>query len=497
MIGSAADPANPPPFAFAGWLASARLSQTGLKRMDEANHPRNDMLGRARLEAEWRVLIEETPDDVRALLRDLIHDREVDLREHYNAYLSSDAEISTILGNADNRDAFTRIFLRGVGNLLDPRSDSSEIFYKQQEEIGALMARIGLPPYAVSRAMRKLTLWLLDYLSLFDLPKATLIGAIHFIISAVGLSLEIREISYQSGVTSHARIEEAYRLYALGQNLAMERERQRALLMEWGHRVLSAFHQNAGPGKLPRLWQSDFGLWLNHKARILFENAPKMDAIIQAVERIDEVLVPGLEVVNPDDRVVVADLIQLIERQIASIKFGLNGIFDLHMEIEKGRDPLTQLLNRRFMPSVLMREIYLQKTAHDQGFCILLVDIDHFKTINDTHGHKAGDLALQSVAQSVTSCVRPSDFVFRYGGEEIVVVLVDCNGTTARQTAERIRGDIASLRIALPDGSDLALTVSIGVADFAGEFDYEALVSRADQAMYVAKSRGRNQVVFA
>lgn len=464
--------------------------------MEEAKQGR-DILARARLEAEWREVIDRTTPEIRALLRTILEEQEDNLGQRYEAYLAEDPEISTILGNADNRAEFTRTFLRGVGTLIDPRTESGDTFYRQQEEVGALMARIGLPPYAVSRAMRKLKLWFLDYLAQRDLPTPTLVSAIHFVITVVGLSLEIREISYQSGVTSHARIEEAYRLHALGQNLAMERERQRALLMEWGHQVLSAFHQNVGPGRLPRLWESEFGLWLNHKARILFENAPKIELILQSVERIDDMLVPALEQADVTDRAAVGDLIQLLERQISAIKFGLNGIFDLHMEIERGRDPLTQLLNRRFLPSVLMREISLQKAAHDHGFCVLLVDIDHFKAINDTHGHQAGDMALQHVAHSVASCVRPSDFVFRYGGEEIIVVLVDCSGEAARESAERIRSDIEASRVTMPDDSDLGVTVSIGIAAFAGEFDYESLIAKADRAMYEAKARGRNRVALA
>ena len=454
---------------------------------------------RPRLEQEWQSLIEQTAPRVITLLGDILQRDEPELRQRYLAYLAADNEIRTVIGDDVNRDDYTEMFISGVRQLLQPADASGKVFYARQEEIGLLMARIGLPPYAVSRAMRRLTLWLLRHLAERDISRAMLIDSTAYIISAIGLALEVREISYQTGVTSHARIEEAYRLYALGQNLAMERERQRALLMEWGHKLLTAFHRRAGhrKGNLPSLWSSEFGLWLNHKARILFDKAPRLDVIPQAVDRIDKELLPALEAVDYGDHETVDMLLRDVEDQLGAIKFALIGIFDLHLEIEKGRDPLTQLLNRRFMPSVLMREIYLQKTSRDHGFAVLLIDIDHFKRINDSHGHKAGDLALQQASGVITSGLRPSDFIFRYGGEEIMVVLVDCNAQMAMQTAERIRADIAALHVTTPDQVGLSFTVSIGVAPFAGEFDYEALLSRADAAMYQAKAAGRNRVVAA
>ena len=127
----------------------------------------------------------------------------------------------------------------------------------------------------------------------------------------------------------------------------------------------------------------------------------------------------------------------------------------------------------------------------------MLLDIDHFKNINDTHGHKVGDLALRSVAAAITEAVRQTDFVFRYGGEEMLIVLVECDEAMGLQVAEKIRSEIAKLSIPLADGGKFAVTVSIGVAAFKGELDYEGILARADKAVYEAKERGRNRVTLA
>jgi diguanylate cyclase len=122
----------------------------------------------------------------------------------------------------------------------------------------------------------------------------------------------------------------------------------------------------------------------------------------------------------------------------------------------------------------------------------LMIDIDLFKRVNDTYGHPTGDRVLQHVAQAITQSVRPSDLVFRYGGEEFLVLLPDVDHTTALTAAERIRSRIAHPAKECPD-----VTVSVGVARrHAGE-DHEALVARADLALYQAKSNGRDRIEVA
>jgi diguanylate cyclase len=128
---------------------------------------------------------------------------------------------------------------------------------------------------------------------------------------------------------------------------------------------------------------------------------------------------------------------------------------------------------------------------------LLLLDLDHFKAINDGHGHDAGDRALQHVAALLGQQTRGSDYLFRYGGEEFVVVLVAASESQAEVIAESLRRQIAQSPITLPNGQTLALTASIGVAGHDGHPDYERLMARADAAMYAAKRQGRNRVVVA
>ena len=127
---------------------------------------------------------------------------------------------------------------------------------------------------------------------------------------------------------------------------------------------------------------------------------------------------------------------------------------------------------------------------------MLMIDIDFFKTVNDTFGHVAGDAVLTAVASTIVSCTRDSDVVFRYGGEEFVVILTNTQAAGAKLLAERIRASIEARTIPA-NGNNARVTVSIGVAELGIAESKVDLIERADEMLYCAKERGRNQVAMA
>src|SRR5262249_17712868 len=160
-------------------------------------------------------------------------------------------------------------------------------------------------------------------------------------------------------------------------------------------------------------------------------------------------------------------------------------------------DTLTGLLNRR----AFIERIEKARTGEGKQLfpmSLLLLDVDHFKKVNDTLGHDAGGAVLQGVARVISSIARKSDFVARWGGEEFVVALAQTAEAGARVAAERVRRAIAEAKYALPNGSEHKATASVGLASAENaDWQLEDLLGRADKAMYAAKHRGRNRVEMA
>ena len=160
-------------------------------------------------------------------------------------------------------------------------------------------------------------------------------------------------------------------------------------------------------------------------------------------------------------------------------------------------DALTGLANRRQFLSVLAQELdRVLRTGAPMS--LLLADVDHFKQVNDSFGHLAGDNVLQALAHRVRDSIRPMDSAARYGGEEFGVILPNCLPVHAERVAERIRKDIAKTPIALPDGHLISVTISIGGACVAPwqAISIETLFSNADAQLYRAKRAGRNRVLI-
>jgi len=161
------------------------------------------------------------------------------------------------------------------------------------------------------------------------------------------------------------------------------------------------------------------------------------------------------------------------------------------------RDPLTGLYNRRYLEEILDREVRRAARAA-QSLGVLMIDLDHFKSFNDTYGHDAGDAVLREIGVSLTKGIRAEDFVCRFGGEEFVVILPTADVTASRARAERLRSKTKELTILHQGKSMGMITISVGVAAFPEHgMSPKELMGAADNALYEAKRGGRDQVVVA
>ena len=158
------------------------------------------------------------------------------------------------------------------------------------------------------------------------------------------------------------------------------------------------------------------------------------------------------------------------------------------------RDPLTGVWNRRQFDVALTSEIDRVARAGEPAL-VLMIDIDHFKSVNDTHGHAAGDVVLKEVAQALRECIRPMDTLARVGGEEFAMILPNCPPSFGHAVAERVRAKVQRRWVEVAPGETISVTVSIGGA-FAPQWVRSSAplwVERADQQLYLAKQSGRNR----
>jgi len=158
-------------------------------------------------------------------------------------------------------------------------------------------------------------------------------------------------------------------------------------------------------------------------------------------------------------------------------------------------DPLLGIYNQRYF-FTLAEEVFNQSRVNQDDLSIILLDLDHFKRINDTYGHRFGDKVLHIFAEATKSMLREEDIFARYGGEEFVILLPKTNLAMATQVAERLRNKIEKTQIVTNRGGDMSLTVSAGVAalDIEMTLNIDILLEKADQAMYRSKGEGRNKV---
>jgi two-component system cell cycle response regulator len=211
-------------------------------------------------------------------------------------------------------------------------------------------------------------------------------------------------------------------------------------------------------------------------------------------------MVRGLEIGVNDYLVRPIDKNELLARarsQVRKRRYTERLRDNVQLSIEMAiTDALTGLFNRRYMESHLATLIE-QAATRGKPLTVMVIDIDYFKSINDSHGHDAGDDVLRDFALRIKRSIRGIDLACRYGGEEFVLVMPETDMAVAAMVAERLRRRIAAEPFAIQDGAaSIAVTISIGLAALRGKEDGAAsLLKRADQALYRAKRDGRNRVV--
>lgn len=271
--------------------------------------------------------------------------------------------------------------------------------------------------------------------------------------------------------------------------------------LEWMARLVDAVQQRNVTG-MPELNPNacQFGRWLNDEGSRLIRDRSHVTTIRQLHESMHHVVAEVSQIL--DHPRASGPIYALLKKaETFSLELGneislLNSVIIMSVY---NKDPLTGFLNRRFLDRVLINQMEIAK-ATETAFCVVMFDLDNFKQINDRHGHQQGDKALEHIAAIVRDTLRQSDLVFRFGGEEFLLIAPSTPLPMARTLAEKLRLRIAETP--LPSLPELNLSASFGVVEVnPGSYEVvdneqvQSVISACDAKLYAAKRGGRNRVV--
>lgn len=405
------------------------------------------------------------------------------MQEQEASYFLSDELVRSRLKNALQQwllDSFAVPF----------KQDFKAIVAKQLK-VGEVHARIGVPSWLIIRGIREIQRK--SFAFFLQTPQADVLAAADYMTQVLSLAAEIMCRTYEAKVEIHNDTKHTYRLFSAMQDVAVQKDRQRGCLLDWENELMFKAFSDQSQLFHPPLSKSEFGLWFIHKAAYAFASAEQVEFIIQRIYQVDQLNQQLLDTSDQQQKLLLIQQIRCKNREIQHL---VDQLFQVAEYIGTGNDSLTQLLNRRYLNTILIREIQFSR-KNRSPLSLLAIDADFFKEINDRYGHAAGDLALQFMAEVLLESSKGSDYAFRVGGEEFLLLLVDSDWNGAQMIAETIRRRVEDTPIRSAEGESFKFTVSIGAVQYDGHPDYQRFLDAADAALYSAKNAGRNQVYLA
>lgn len=443
------------------------------------------------LASEWRKSILFYPVEVRMLVKSIALAHSHELANYFYEHMLKDAAAKYFLSHETVQSSLMGSMQRWIEQVfsVDEKTEF-EANVALQHKVGEVHARIGLPVHLVLLGARRLKnkfALLLEAASQNEV--CTYVQAFQYVSESIDIAMELMTRAYAKSYDRKSRAEESYRLFAAVHNAAAEKGRQKSALLDWENQLMFDLTIGTPIDNLQRISQSDFGLWFIHKGAHAFEGLAETNFILESMRLIEKALP---EFYTNDKRI---DLLKYIRTETKNIQINVDYLFDKYNEVEAGRDELTRLLSRKYLSVVLSKEVNYS-IQRKSTFALIGIDLDFFKRVNDTYGHETGDHVLQQFSELLINRSRAGDYVFRLGGEEFLIVLVDTNKEGALRTAKNISQAVREEKFIIPNKKELHLTVSIGVTLFDGHPDYSLSLNRADKALYQAKSSGRDQVVY-
>jgi len=443
---------------------------------------------------EWVHLIEQTDPRVRLLSAELAKTHAHMLSMEFYRIVLTDPHAEEFLSNEQVERHLKSALKRWIVDVLSCKIEDIDRLIEVQQRVAQIHARIGIAVEIVEMGFRVLKKLLFPVINVSPHQPAEKLEIYHYSMNSIDLAMEVMSRAFTFSDHSASKEDENYRIFSLLENAEEEKERQISSLLSWEMDIIYKLMLDTDLGNSIPLGQADFGLWFNHKGRHYFSGIAEVGHIAKLIQEFDSIF---NEMRNTPKSLATkhqrVKFIIRVRNTLAQIITLLRELFEEVSRHEVGVDVLTKLLNRRFLPTIFKREIAHANRA-GTSLSVLIIDVDKFKEINDTWGHHIGDEVLRKVSYAFYDNVRSSDYVFRYGGDEFVIALTEATENETLRIAERIRGRVEKTNIKAPTGENIPISLSIGAAMFSGHPDYERLIQLADEALYIAKKKGRNRV---
>ncbi len=456
--------------------------------------------------AEWRTAYLRAPDAVTHAVARVVDGHTAELATVFYRELLTNTEAQQLLPPPLLQERLFPAIQRWMQFLFDPANAASPSpTIALQRHVGELHARAGIPQALVAHGFRCFKRALTDRLAVAELAPPSTLWAVLYAGELIDLAQAEMAVAHEQAATNRfggaLLVPDPAPAAAYPPQLELERNAQLVALSDEENRFLRSMLSTVADGEVGTLGSSPFGIWLNHKAPLLFEDAAQTAAlsrISQTIAYLDTAVLPqlqaGLQAPGPVDD--TGALLREVVTALEDVRGQVNTLFDRLASTEGYRDALTQLFNRTLLASMLRREVELARRKRT-SFSVLLVNIDDFAQVNLDNGAATGDRVLQKVATLLTSHVRASDFVFRSGQDEFLILLVELDEDQSVAVAEKIRRAGQSTDFQLAEDFALRVTLSVGVAVFDGQQTPHDLTALAAQALSCANAGGGNQVSVA
>lgn len=444
-----------------------------------------------RMKDEWTGLVEQADPLIRAKAAEIAVAHAHYLSIEFYRIVRIDPHAEEFLSNEQVERQLKSAMERWIINVLSAQVDDVERLIQIQHTVAEVHARIGIPVEIVEMGFRVLKKILYPVIFSSDYSAAEKLQVYHFSINSIDIAMEVMTRAFTFSDSSASKEDENYRIFSLLENAEEEKERQIASILSWEIDIIYKVLLDSDLGSSLPLSQADFGLWFNHKGRHYFSGIAEVGHISRLIQDFDGIFNQTMRNTrNLNNRSLRVKFLLQIRNTVSQIITLLRELFEEVSRHEVGMDVLTKLLNRRFLPTIFKREIaHANRTG--TPLSVLIIDVDKFKEINDTWGHNTGDEILRKVSQAFYDNVRSSDYVFRYGGDEFIIVLTEASENETLRTAERIRSRVEKTKLKAANGEDIALSLSIGAAMFNGHPDYERLIQVQNAQSWSATIRQR------